>query len=102
MPRQISVQGPDERPDGPGTKKRTTFPDPRASELQSNHADPGTGYLATLRARVVAFGSHDITRAFDRWKDAYLMSLGTVECPTHPIADYEDDSNAFYVEYKKT
>jgi hypothetical protein len=100
--RQISVEGPDKRAESPGTKKRTTFPDPRASELQSNYADPGTGYLATLRARVVAFGSHDITRAFDRWTNAYLMSRGTVvECTTHPTADYEVDFNAFYVKYEK-
>lgn len=38
-------------------------------------ADLASDYFVTLRARVVAFGSHDMTRAFDNWTDAYRTAL---------------------------
>ncbi len=37
---------------------------------------PDSDHHATLRAKIVAFGSHDMTRAFDRWSEAYRMVLG--------------------------
>jgi hypothetical protein len=48
---------------------------------------PDSKYHATLRGRIVAFGSHDMTRAFDRWTEAYRMILagkGSLPCHVDP------------------
>jgi hypothetical protein len=48
---------------------------------------PDSKYHATLRGRIVAFGSHDMTRAFDRWTEAYRMILagkGNLPCHVDP------------------
>lgn len=50
-------------------------------------AGPDSKYHATLRGRIVAFGSHDMTRAFDRWTEAYRMILagkGDLRCHVDP------------------
>jgi hypothetical protein len=50
---------------------KVSFPDSHATEPHAK-TDPGTQYFVTLRARIIAFGSHDMARAFDRWTVAYL------------------------------
>jgi hypothetical protein len=50
---------------------KTTFPDPAAGDLDLAKTAPGSAFFAALRARVVTFASHDMTRAFDRWTAQY-------------------------------
>jgi hypothetical protein len=52
-----------------------TFPDLRAVQYHGETDPPGTQYFVTLRARIVAFGSHDMARVFDKWTAVYLKVL---------------------------
>ena len=50
--------------------RKSTFPDSMALDPHKD-TDPGKPYFDTLHARVRAFGSHDMARAFDRWTKFY-------------------------------
>jgi hypothetical protein len=52
---------------------KTAFP--YAEAMNAENFGPDSKYHVTLRARLVAYGSHDVTRAFDRWTEAYRMVL---------------------------
>jgi hypothetical protein len=52
-------------------ESRKTDPHEAASNATTDDTDPGSPFFVALRARLVAFGSHDMTRAFDHWVDAY-------------------------------
>jgi hypothetical protein len=58
---------------GSGSDGRATFPDPAATDPDTKATDPDTDFFVTLRSRIVAFGSHDMTRAFDRWTKEYRV-----------------------------
>lgn len=64
--------------------RKSTFPDLMALDPRAD-ADPGTPYFVTLYARVVAFGSHDMARAFDTWAKLYKV-----------ILDDSSSANAFW------
>ena len=73
--------------------KKITFPDPEALDPDIQKTNPGTLFFTTLRARVVAFGTHDMTRAFDRWTHVYEMISHDPrpKCTNHPeFADRND------------
>jgi hypothetical protein len=67
------------------TDKNVTVPDPAATDPDTKQTDPDTRFFVTLRARVAAFGSHDMARAFDRWTAAYRMVVQDPEpgCTNH-------------------
>jgi hypothetical protein len=73
-----------------------TYPDPEASGSPETTDPPDKPYFRTLRARVVAFGSHDTARAFDSWTEAYLKVLNGEEnepwCETIGKAGVEEVS----------
>jgi hypothetical protein len=74
--------------------KKITFPDPEAVDPNIQNTNPGTLFFTTLRARVVAFGTHDMARAFDRWAHVYEMTLFDLgpECSNHPESADRNDS----------
>jgi type II secretory pathway pseudopilin PulG len=105
-PDQGAMRGRSHSPDiavnFPDTKPRTTFPDPEAVDANNDKTGLCTPFFVTLRARVAAFGSHDMARAFDRWAEAYRIVLagsGT-KCPNHPTPDF-DDPKLHYRKYQK-
>jgi hypothetical protein len=65
----IAVAGSAEEPASPGSKADS----PYTVATTPENAGPNSEYHAALRARIVAFGSHDMCRAFDRWSEAYRM-----------------------------
>jgi len=74
--------------------KKITFPDPKAVDPDIQNTNPGTLYFTTLRARVVAFGTHDMARAFDRWTHVYEMTScdPRPKCTNHPESPASNDS----------
>ena len=74
--------------------KKITFPDPKAVDPDIQKTNPGTLYFTTLRARVVAFGTHDMARAFDRWTHVYEMTScdPRPKCTNHPESPDSNDS----------
>jgi hypothetical protein len=58
---------------------RKTDPHKVATNLMTRETDPGSPFFVALRARLVAFGSHDMTRAFDDWVVAYRQLSGSDE-----------------------
>ena len=58
---------------------KVTFPDPGAGGLDLAKTDPGSAFFAALRARIVTFASHDMTRAFDRWTASYQRATRGLE-----------------------
>lgn len=105
-PDQSAMRGHSHRPgiavNFPDTKPRTTFPDPEAVDANDNKTGLGAPFFVTLRARVAAFASHDMARAFDRWAEAYRIVLADqgTECPNHPTPNF-DDPKLHYRKYKK-
>jgi len=59
---------------------KSTFPDVAAVDPHTHNTDPGSPFFMTLRARVVAFASHDMARAFDHWTEAYRETLSDSNC----------------------
>lgn len=74
--------------------KKITFPDPKAVDPDIQNTNPGTLFFTTLRARVVAFGTHDMARAFDRWTHVYEMTWCDPgpNCTNHPESADRNDS----------
>jgi hypothetical protein len=60
------------KPQDPSTKGAFAYTD----ATNSDGTGPDSRYFVTLRAHIIAFGSHDMARAFDRWTEAYRMVLG--------------------------
>ena len=69
-----SAAAPDSLPSAAAPDRKSTFPDSMALDPYED-ADPGTPYFVTLHARVMAFGSHDMARAFDTWTKLYKKIL---------------------------
>ena len=61
-----SAATPDPSPSAATPDRKSTFPDSMALDPHKD-TDPGKPYFDTLHARVTAFGSHDMARAFVRW-----------------------------------
>src|SRR5580700_7004189 len=78
---QAAIANPPESGGTPGPSassgtpdRKSTFPDPAVLDPHVK-TDPGQPYFDSLRARVVAFGSHDMARAFDNWTRFYRQIL---------------------------
>jgi hypothetical protein len=67
---QLHLMGPAYPNDDPSHNKKTD-PHPESTRDPTD-TDPGTAFFVSLRARIIAFGSHDMSRAFDRWTSQYL------------------------------
>jgi hypothetical protein len=73
--------------DNPSHNKKTD-PHPESTRAPAD-TDPGTPFFVALRARIVAFGSHDMTRAFDRWTAQYLVWNRTAAGPEKVAAAHD-------------
>lgn len=89
---------------GPGPREAAR----ESLDLEIKEAEIGSDYFVTLRARIVAFGSHDMARAFGKWADAYGEFLTAKQSDARESArrqivsptDYVQNGPAFWLRQK--
>ena len=62
---------PDAESDSPVTGKKLEKAGLQSTEPANKDTGLDSNYFATVRAQIITFGSHDMSRAFDRWTDAF-------------------------------
>jgi hypothetical protein len=62
---------PDAESDSPLTGKKLKRAGLQSTDLADKNIGLDSNYFATVRAQIITFGSHDMSRAFDRWTDAF-------------------------------